>query len=829
MAGFNPFKKFRVYQKYALAALGIMAMISFVILPSYFMLQRGGPGGHEALIATCRRAGYGNVDQYLLQNLRQNYQTLGSFYNLVARELSTAAQSEQELYTRFGSLLQIQMQHQRGIPDDALVTNWLLTRYAEEKGIAIPNELISERLRNLTDGAITNQMLDSICQQLGLTGDQLSYLLREEMLADYLVSSFRLSTVATSPLSQWEYFQRVRRSLTTEVATIPVESFIKEVKDPSESQLKAFFEENKSRVYDPTLVESGFAIPTKVAFQVIDTEPTEQLLASITQEEIEKYYEENKATMFLKPTARPQGDAAPTQPGGLPNFGSGMGSPLFPTVPGGRPGGLLPGVESLPGPGLNTLPGSSPTGLNLDLGEPELAPLEFPAPVQEPAEEPKQEKQEQPEQPAPPQPTEPQSRLIGPSVYRTVTYRQDEQPAPTETPAPAETPAPTETPVPAEKVEEAPAVVEAPAVEETPVPAEKVEEAPAGKVDEAPAVEKTPDVPFDPNILYQPLLEVENTIRRILAGQKADAAVKEIEKKMRDYFKAHILSRDAAPIDLAALAAEYHLNMITVGDTISYFDAQQHDCWRNVAYRPFLEKIFNETSTPYDVVLGQQVSPLFPSGGPVESIGWVTKVEPQRVPEWTDEGITDQVRERWLTVQARELAEKHAQELSEIANQSKDKPLSESLAGQGVNIVETSPFTWFTQSVAQFGRSRSQLLFGEVCERGVPNGTADYANRYIKAPGADFMETAYSLEIGESGVAMNQPQMLAFVIRLADSTPKDEELWRFFVTTPPNVYLQAGKPEVQNEIMQQWVAEIEKNVGFKWVNRPQAFPERGED
>jgi len=814
MAGFNPFRKFRVYQKYALAALGIMAMISFVILPSYFMLQNNRQAGAEGMIATCRRAGYGNVDQYLLRNLRENHHRLAGFYNLLASQLAqSVGGSPWEFYAKYPILFQIRESYQQRTSDEELISKWLLTRYAQEKGMVIPDKLIEKRLQTISGGDISNQMLDEIYQQLDLSDSYLIYLLREEMLANYLQRSFIKSMISITPLDRWMLFQRVNRSLTAEVAVISVESFQKEVKEPSEAELKKFFEENKNRVYNPNLPDSGFEIPTKFAFQIVDATPSEQLLASITQEEIEKFYEENKATHFLRQTARPQGSQGSTQsPGSLP-------FDLFPTVPGGsRPGGLLPGLDSLPGPGLN-LDLNTPTPAeekDEGQGTRDEEPLEFPGKMELTPEEDLND--------------DPFSLLATPTaVYRSVAYRQEEEPTDT-----------IKVTVTSEGEAVADATVTFLSNDEEAVPVSGVTDENGVAVldiqpldglseETPPSEEETPK--FDPNILYQPLEEVEDTIRQILANQKAEGAIKEIEKKMKAFYTSYTVSRskELTPINLTTLAAEYQLNVVTVETPLSVYDVQQHECWQNPAYRSYLVKMFGENSSPFEVLVGQQTSQLFPNGGPMESIGWVTKRESRRVPEFTDEGIKELVRDRYLTVHARELAEKRAKELADLANQSKDQPLAVSLAGQDVSIVETGPFTWFTRSLAQTGYARAQLVFGEVREMGVPRGTADYNNVHIKAPGVNFMETAYSLQPGESGVAMNQPQMLVFVIRLVGSTPHEELLWSFFVTTPLMDYEGAGKEDSQREMMRKWLEEIERNVGFQWVNRPKSFQSRDEE
>ena len=789
-------------------------MISFVILPSYFMLQDSNRARTEGIIATSRRAGYGNVDQYLLHNLRDNHQKLGGFYDLLVRYLAQSSGGNLwEIYRKYPRLVQIQHSYQQRLSEENLINRWLLTRYAQEKGMVISEKLIAQRLQAITSGDISNQLLDEICQQLGLSSDHLTYLLREEMLANYVEESFIRSTEAATPLDRWMLFQRVNRSLTAEVAVIPVESFQKDVKEPSEMELKKFFEENKNRVYNPSLPESGFEIPTRFAFQVINATPGEQLLASITQEEIEQYYEANKADLFLRHSPRPQGMQDPTQPGSTPGS---TPFDLFPTIPGGsRPGSLFPGLDSLPGPGLNA------PSLNFDLleerdegrGTRDEEPLEFPEEMT------------------------PQSQLTTPAIYRSAAYRQEEELGET-----LETPENIEITVTSEGEPVAEATVTFVPNDEEAAPLTGVTDKNGTASLEIQAAEKPQDEEtthseeedpkFDPNILYQPLEEVESTIRRILANQKADTAIKEVEKQMKEFYTALTISRskDLVPLDLATLAAGYHLEVMTVEIPLSVYEVGQHECWQNPALRSFLVKMFGENTSPYEVLVGQQTSPYFSPGfGITESIGWVTKREPRRIPEFTDEGIKELVRDRWLTVHARELAEKRALELAELANQSKELPLTESLAYQNVAIVETAPFSWYTRSLAQTGLARAPLQFGEIREMGVPPGTADYNNVHIKAPDVEFMEIAYSLQPGESGIAMNRPQTQMFVIRLIESTPDEELLWRFFVTASPADYFGAGKEDSQREIIRKWVEEIERNVGFQWINRPGSFQFRDDE
>ncbi len=825
MAGkFNPFKTFRKYQKVGLATVGIMAMLSFIVLPPLMMSWRDSSQQKPQLIASCRR--YGDVDPYRLHALRENRGHLRNFYNHLFEQIMPLAG---ENYLQLEGLYRLRFKYDSMYSEEELITEWLVARYAEEKGFSVDKKLIVDHLNSITGGLISTPLLNSVCMQIGLSDAHLSHLLQEELLAAYMFRMFEVSLASESPASRWEYYQRVRRSLTAEVAAVPVDSFVAEVPNPSEQELVAFFDKNKANVYDPSLPDSGFAVPTKIAFQMVDGTPSEELLASISQEEIEKFYEENKTKYFLR--TLPQSDPGAT---GMPQRG----------LPG------LPGLDRS-FPGLGTLPGADLPGLNesavfpgLGLGTPADAPPLEPIPIETepvPSAEPQPKTPASPETPpaeSTPPAAEPQSRTVHTPVYQNVVFQQ-------ESTEPAESTPPTEKTEAATTATEAPAAeipapeIPAATVPETAAPAAvtpatTVPEtaAPVATATEAPAEAK----PVDTSILYQPLSEVENIIRRMIAYQKVEDALKSIETEMRDYFTAYSLtdSDDPAalpkPLDLNQLAAQYHLKCITAATPISFFETQDKDYWRENSARSFLLRIFSASPANFDVLRGdQERAAMQPVPGMLNYLGWVTNKESQRTPEFNEPGMHELVLNRWREVQAREKARQKAKELAEEANRSQDKSLREVFEGKNIPVVETDRFSWFTQSLARTGYARSELRFGEVREQGVAPGDADFANTLIKAPGQEFMETAYSLSVGESGVAINQPQTTVYVIRLKETAPSEELLWRFFVNAPLNDYAGAGMMEDRQELVRAWLEQIESRVGFKWINRPQAPEMRGQD
>jgi len=185
--------------------------------------------------------------------------------------------------------------------------------------------------------------------------------------------------------------------------------------------------------------------------------------------------------------------------------------------------------------------------------------------------------------------------------------------------------------------------------------------------------------------------------------------------------------------------------------------------------------------------------------------------------------VRDVVEQRWKEVEARSLALARAEALANEARTS-DRLLAEIFAGRNdVPVVDTEPFTWKTYGALHpitAVRQRVPPVLGEVRESGVVVGNAEFDNELIFAPGWDFMEAVYSLQIGEIGVVFNQPQTVAYIVRLTDSSPSADVLWEQFQTAFVLTYLQAGHPEMMETAFEAWMDEIRAKTGFRWINRP---------
>jgi ribonuclease E len=819
-------------------------MISFIILPVFMGWYPSSGGTGPAKLASCRR--YGNIDEQNVDALMQNREHLGRFYLVLYQQL--AEPNNQERMIALRSLEMAASQYDQILEPEELVNNWLLTQYAKELGMSIDKTNIINYLTQLTGNLLTNSVYQKTLESVGMTEQRFEYLITMELLSIRMREMFEIGLNVIPPSTRWEWFQRLNRQITAEVAAVPVEQFLDKIAEPTNAQLQKFFDENKEKPFNPTQLESGFTIPDKIAFQYVKAVPDQKMLDSISDEEIKKYYEENKETLFRKPV----------QPIGT--------SPMFPTLPSqggnlfqsGNLGGFTPSSRPFPTPQFPAVtPSATPQPTEqvpaetekTDTDKKEEPKTESVTPKAEttPAEsepEKKEPEKTEPSQPEPsnPEPPKPESSTPEPSTSepekkesssivpvktRFVSYQTETETEKNVNPVSNSEQPKTEEPKtesqPEQPKTEEPKVEAKPEDSKTEEP--KVESQPEQPKAEEPKVEtKTeqpkPEEPVDLSILYRPLDEVKEQIRLTLATEKVMKSLPLIEEKMRDYFQVYYThldqEKEAPPMpDLTAFVAEQGLVLKTVPlDTI--FGSIKSEFARGTAEREYLFTLFNEAPIVFEPQKIDSENILL----------WVTEVQSESKPEKFEE-IKEVVLKRWKEIEARPLARKRAEELAVEVRNSR-KSLAEAFTSAGRNdvpVTETEPFTYKSYGASMYAAFLAMRgippRLGEVCEKGVAVGDSEIDNKWIVAPGVEFMEMASSLAVGETGVVFNQPQTVAYVIRVIGNSPSEDVLWERFQNASIMEYYLAGQPEAIVEARKAWLNKIYEEIGFKWIKKPE--------
>lgn len=321
-----------------MAGATLLAIISFLFLGVIIQLLGGrGPGSQIQTVAESRR--FGKITNYDIQRLRDNQQVLHRFLSVLRDRLTVnVGADESRRYALIPLAMEVERVEQMLNSEQQLVNMWLVSHFAQDEGISPDWDDVANWLKRLTgdmSGNYLNEVYADAVQDVAMTPRGIETLLAQHLRWVQSYERFELSISAVTPATRWDWFQRLFRQVTIEAAAVPVDSYIDQVGEPNTNQLNALFEQYKNRRYNPISAESGFVMPAELAYQYVIAEPTQELLDSITDEEMLTYYEENKNTLFRKPIT-----PIPQMPGMVP--GSVPFSP--------RPAGGLtpPAVEDAP-------------------------------------------------------------------------------------------------------------------------------------------------------------------------------------------------------------------------------------------------------------------------------------------------------------------------------------------------------------------------------------------------------------------------------------------------------------------------------------------------
>ncbi len=782
----SPFSIFRKNQKMMIAVLGILTMFAFVFLP--ILAESLGIRSNGPVNKVVVKSDYGDLKESDINNLMQEHRKVLSVL-IAVRQMTgdhpMLAQRFAEYY--FG-----------GGGEEQTVNTWLLAQHARKLGMVVTDETINAFLKQWTRDSVKGSDFAAAFKRAGLSELQFFDLMRNELSARQLRTMFYFTLGGITPAERWECFNRVKQMAHIEAAPVNVASFIDKVDDPSDEELKAFFEKYKADYALPGSPDPGFREPQKVALQWFKAD-REKFAASVTDAEIEERYEKNKAKYdelekrFAPPVTLPADkDAKPAATDAAEKKAE-------------QPQDEKPATDK---PATDAAAPETKPAENPPAAKDAAAPTDAAPPAKD-AEDAKKDSKDT-------------SAVRGRSPFKLVSFLEDAKPADTAAPAADAKPAePSQTPAAQEKPAEQPAT---PAAQEKPAEGPKtpaVQEKPAEQpatpaVQEKPAEEpKTPAVQEKPAEPKSGLTDaLKNRIRREIADEKVLKVFGGLRDQMQRYgtqwSKYQLVVRQKkkqdeaslppapAKLDFEKLAGENGLSVGQIGLT-SKWDMRSTEIgdslvdgsdpvWNNVFQSPslFRPQISLDPKSQYFLL-------------------WKTDATKDRIPKFEDEGVRAAVLREWKMIQARELALKQAESLAAEVTKSK-KTLKEAFAGRpDLPVVLPSAFSWMT--------------FGSV-----PLGSAPEAARIsdvagVEFAGQDFMRTVFRLQPDQIGAALNGPKTVAYVIRVIEFTPSREVLTKEFQIDDFSKYAPVARSQ-QQELVRAWMDEIERSAGLKWERKP---------
>ena len=83
------------------------------------------------------------------------------------------------------------------------------------------------------------------------------------------------------------------------------------------------------------------------------------------------------------------------------------------------------------------------------------------------------------------------------------------------------------------------------------------------------------------------------------------------------------------------------------------------------------------------------------------------------------------------------------------------------------------------------------------------------------------MEGVFALEVGQLGVAIDQPQKFAYVVRVTSSEPPEEQRREAFFTSGVTPEVGTIVRIEQGDIARDWYDRVEKEYEIDWQRPPE--------
>ncbi len=827
----NPFATFRKNQTYWMAALVLVAILSFIIAPAIEMVTRsfrqGGPD--NVIVATWNG---GQMTTKELDETMRSRMGLRNFLSGLNKKVVSAGGQP-------AAPLQGINDWQSGV--DLCYSKILLTM-AEKIGVEFDDSAADEFLKQFCNKKVSDSDFNELLTKSGLTIFEVRQMIKQDLITSTTLELLAGGSTSPSPDKLWKSFLKLNQKAKIEAYPILVSSFMDKVnKKPTDTQLQEIYDSGKTRTPHPDVAEPGFMTPDMAKVEYVESNFDtwfEREKAKITDEELKAEYEKQKAAGLMKVPVDYKAPAPVTPPSDTPPAITPPGESTAPTNPpasaGTSSGGEKPATETpSPAPGSTpepTPPATDPTTPPATSPEPK-APSATPEPTApaptapaEPTAPPAENPNTSPagDAPATPGGTSLNLRVKDESQVRLVSFVQEGTPA--QEPAGSTEPARPQEPAPSTPSETTPAQEPAPATT-APAPAATaevttLEPAPLTTTPPTTAVGQDsnlaiaePTKPATPPMRDMTFEEAREAVLRSLAEKKANASsvvvVAQLSKIMQDYTK------------------EYRKYEAMKNSTLN--NAELKSTKVEKPQRPNLKKFAEENGLVYgetdfvdqvalavtnlgqsmmaagmqaDYVANQVTRPDFELFAASEGYFkfeashlfyfWKTDAKAAYQPPLSE--VRDQVEDWWKRIEARKLAEEAAVAMQKKVGSGEDPWAGLISENERSLVVTTDPFTW----VSRFG--------AQLRATAVPK---------LDRIGEEFMKKVFNTEVGKFGVVANNPKSVYYVYRVLEKSPDVSELQTQFNSDP--LRLQASRQLANSEgSLVNWQARLNQELGVQF-------------
>jgi hypothetical protein len=275
----SPFELFRRNLKPLMVLLTLLALFSFVVLPSIAMYQQrvGMVGGGETTMATFDGGEFDvNKVNYFT---RTHYATL-QFLNELAEK--TIARGGSPKVGGFRYNTEQNRVESLGINsnpgDEQSIRTMMYAAEAKKAGLDLDDTAIRSWLTAFTDGRFTDAEINGVLQSA--TRNQLGqFHLYEQLRTQLLTLAYQQKAIAglaiegrpiVPPAQQWELFLRLNRRAVADAFAVNVTDFIEKTNaKPSAKEIEQVFEDGKTRFPNDQSPLPAFRRPYQANFEYL--------------------------------------------------------------------------------------------------------------------------------------------------------------------------------------------------------------------------------------------------------------------------------------------------------------------------------------------------------------------------------------------------------------------------------------------------------------------------------------------------------------------------------------------------------------------------------
>ncbi len=323
----SPFRVFRRYQKSLLIVAGVILIFVFVLDDSLRMLlggTRGNGGGdnsnQRAGNAVAVRWNGGRLTNSELEQLVFRRRVTNSFQRqiyeagtMVAQQNMVATGIAPPPFTLQPAIGPDRLEE--GVERDVVRTR-IFADAARAAGMRVSDEEIRRYLSELGRNHVPLSEMQAMIRRIqsgssAISSEFIFNAIREELLSRYYRNSLAFALSSVMPQQQWEDWLQVNDRVSIEAAGLPAESFLVDVKAPSDAELAEYYDKFKEVEPRPELVDGvelpsptpGFRIPRKIEVQYVRADYNkilDKLKSEVTDEEVQAFYDKNKDPSYIK-------------------------------------------------------------------------------------------------------------------------------------------------------------------------------------------------------------------------------------------------------------------------------------------------------------------------------------------------------------------------------------------------------------------------------------------------------------------------------------------------------------------------------------------------